>query len=220
MTFFKSRLRIFLLTIKHNTKTNMKEVDYLPEDKPIPSQNFALISIVGPGMKAACSVYGAKVRGVCSTMEETKALSKRIMEEDNLFDIYTVPIGKFFPLNVSDDRSIPVEYQNEELNKLMKSYMESTENSHREFKKNKEEQLQKASSSQTEKEHVYTVHNTIINVKLEIEKLEKELDLKKQRLLDEEARIQNDYTEEERTTLTKLLNKELSESEAKLFLES
>jgi hypothetical protein len=198
----------------------MSQIDYLPEDKLIPSQQFALITIIGPNMKAKCDVYGMKVRGVCSNLEETKTLSKRIMEDDNTFDIYTVPIGKFFPLNVSDDKSIPVEYQNEELNKLMKNYMESTENSHREWQKQKNLDVEKANTNVTEKEHIYTVHNTILNVKLEIKNLEKELDLKRQRLIEEEERIKNDYTEQQTLLLAKYLNKELSEEESNSFLQN
>lgn len=200
--------------------SDTKNVDFLPEDKIIPSQKFALVSIVGPGMQQKCNVYGLKIRGVCSTLEEGKGMSKRIMEYDNMFDIYTVPVGVFFPLDVSNDKSVPVEYQNEELNKLMKNYMESTQNANREWQNQKDTNLQKASSKEPvqEKEHIYTVYNTTLNVALDIEKLEKELADKQQRLIDEKQRIQTDYTQEQQDTLKKFLVKELSEEEIKEFL--
>jgi len=200
--------------------SNTKVIDHLPEDQLIPSQQFALVSIVGPGMKGKCDVYGLKVRGISSTLDEAKGMSKRIMEYDNMFDIYTVPVGKFFPLDVSKDKEIPVEYQNEELNKLMKNYMESTQNANREWNKQKNTNLEKASSKEStqEKEHIYTVYNTTLNVVLDIEKLEKELSDKKQRLVDEQKRLKDDYTQEEQDTLQKFLAKELSEEESKRFL--
>jgi hypothetical protein len=194
-----------------------KEIDYLPEDKPIPSQSYALVSIVGPGMKAKCDVYGLKVRGVCSSLEEGKGMSKSIMEYDNMFDIYTVPVGKFFPLDVSEDKSIPVEYQDEELNKLMKNYMESTQNANKQWQEQRDADVKKAQEPQLQ-ENVYTVYNTILNVKAEIEKMEKELQEKRERLVQEEQRMTNDYTEDQRESLARYVSKEMTTEESKEFL--
>jgi hypothetical protein len=196
-----------------------KKIDYLSEDKPIPSQSYALVSIVGPGMKAKCDVYGLKIRGICGSLDEGKAMSKNIMEYDNMFDIYTVPVGKFFPLDVSDDKSVPVEYQDEELNKLMKSYMESTQNANKQWKEQQEVNVKKAQEPKSqEKEHVYTVYNTILNVKAEIEKIEKELREKHERLVQEEQRMTNEYTTEQRDSLARYISKEMTTEESKEFL--
>jgi hypothetical protein len=196
-----------------------KTIDYLTEDIPIPSQSFALVSIIGPGMKGKCDVYGLKVRGVTASLDEAKGMSKRIMQEDNLFDIYTVPVGKFFPLDVSDDKSIPVEYQNQELNSLMKSYVESTKETSRKWNQLKEEQVQEARASVTKKEHIYTVHNTILNVNLEISKLKKDLLQTQERLVEEEKRMESSYTTEQKQDLQRYLAKEMTESESKSFLD-
>jgi hypothetical protein len=196
-----------------------KTIDYLTEDSPIPSQSFALVSIIGPGMKGKCDVYGLKVRGVTASMDEAKGMTKRIMQEDNLFDIYTVPVGKFFPLDVSDDKSIPVEYQNEELNSLMKSYVESTKETNRKWNQLKQEDVQEAKSLVNKKEHVYTVHNTILNVNLEISKLTQELVEKRERLVEEEKRMELDYTTEQKQDLQRYIAKEMTEIESKSFLD-
>ena len=77
-----------------------KTIDFLFEDPEIPSQKYALISIVGPHMKQKCNVWGLKIRGVADTIDAAKNLCKRLLRIDNNYDIYTVEVGKFFPLNV------------------------------------------------------------------------------------------------------------------------
>jgi len=116
----------------------MKTVDLLNEDQPINGQKFALISIVGPNLKQKCNIYGIKIRGVTDTVEKAKQMTKRIMQYDNDYDIYTVEIGKFFPLDVDPMEIQDIEYQNEQLNTLVKSYLENRQlaNDHYEQRKN------------------------------------------------------------------------------------
>ena len=90
-----------------------KTLDYLFEDPPLQSQKFALVTIVGPNMPQKCDVWGVKVRGVAGSIEEAKRLSQKILRIDNNYDIYTVDIGKFFPLVVNPLEINNVEYQNE-----------------------------------------------------------------------------------------------------------
>lgn len=120
------------------------KIDFLPEDPVISGQRFALVTIVGPEMKQKCDTLGMKVRGVCDTLEEAKKLADKLMKIDNSFDIYTVEVGKFFPLVVDSNKIKNVEYQNQELNKLMKSYFENQEAAQQEWEKDKNERLQKA----------------------------------------------------------------------------
>ena len=104
-----------------------KTIDYLSEDTPIPSQKYALITIVGPHMRQKCDIWGLKIRGVADSMENAKALAQRLMKRDKDYDIYTVDVGKFFPLNIKPTDVNNIEYQNEQLNQLMKTYMENRE---------------------------------------------------------------------------------------------
>ena len=104
-----------------------KTIDVLFEDPEIPSQKFALISIVGPHMPQQCDVWGLKVRGVTDSLEKAKTLTQKLIRIDNTYDIYTVEVGKFFPLTVEPHELDNVEYQNSQLNELVKTYLENRE---------------------------------------------------------------------------------------------
>ena len=107
------------------TSSKGKQIDYLVEDKMIPNQRFALISVVGPNMKQKCDVLGLKVRGFAETLDGAKTLTKRIYKADKDYDIYIVEVGKFVPLNINPLDVQDVEYENEQLNSLVKNYLEN-----------------------------------------------------------------------------------------------
>ena len=106
----------------------MPEIDYLFEDPPVSGQNFALVSIVGPNLQQKCDVYGLKIRGVADSMDRARTMSQKLTKIDPDFDIYTVEVGKFFPLDVNPMELQNVEYQNTQLNELVKNYLENREN--------------------------------------------------------------------------------------------
>jgi hypothetical protein len=118
-----------------------KNIDYLVEDEPIQSQKYALISIVGPNMNQKCDVWGLKVRGVCDSLETAKAMTKRLMKFDKDYDIYTVDVGKFFPLAVEPYDVSNVEYENEQLNTLVKSYLENKQQANEHWNNRKQEMM-------------------------------------------------------------------------------
>lgn len=125
-------------------KDEKKVIDYLSEDVEMPSQKYALISIVGPNMNQKCDVWGLKVRGVTESLESAKALTAKIMKMDNDFDIYTVSVGKFFPLAVEPYDVQNVEYENEQLNNLVKKYMENKESANEHWHQRKSEMMKDA----------------------------------------------------------------------------
>lgn len=122
----------------------MTTIDYLFEDPPISNQKFALVTIVGPHMPQKCDTWGLKVRGVASTLDEAKSMCQRLMRIDNNYDIYTVDVGKFFPLNVEPHDLNDVEYANTELNQLIKSYLENRQHATDQWHARKNEMIQKA----------------------------------------------------------------------------
>jgi hypothetical protein len=126
------------------SKGKGKTIDYLTEDQPIPSQQYALISIVGPNMIQKCDVWGLKVRGVTDSLEAAKALTKRIMKLDKDYDIYTVDVGKFFPLAVEPYDIANVEYENQQLNDLVKNYLENKEKANEHWNHRKQEMMKDA----------------------------------------------------------------------------
>jgi chromosome segregation ATPase len=121
-----------------------KTIDYLFEDPPIKTQKFALVTIVGPHMPQKCDVWGLKIRGVADTIENAKTLCQKLLKIDNNYDIYTVEVGKFFPLAVEPHQIQDVEYQNEQLNSLMKSYLENRESANDHWQQRKNQMIQEA----------------------------------------------------------------------------
>lgn len=121
-----------------------KEIDVLFEDPKIPSQSFALISIVGPNMPQKCNVWGLKIRGVAEDLERAKTMTKRLMRIDNNYDIYTVEVGKFFPLAVEPHELQNVEYENKQLNDLIKNYLENREFANEQWHARKAEMIKQA----------------------------------------------------------------------------
>ena len=173
----------------------MKTVDLLNEDQPINGQKFALISIVGPNLKQKCNIYGIKIRGVADTVDKAKQMTKRIMQYDNDYDIYTVEIGKFFPLDVDPMEIQDIEYQNEQLNTLVKSYLENRQQANEHYEqRTKEGQAELAER----KEHPISVLQRKQAYEEKLKELQDEIDTLAKDL--ELTTIKYDsYSDEERT---------------------
>lgn len=181
-----------------------KTIDFLFEDPEISSQKYALISIVGPHMKQKCNVWGLKIRGVADTIETAKNLCKRLLRIDNNYDIYTVEVGKFFPLNVDPLEIDNIEYQNDQLNTLIKSYLENKSNANELWHKRKIEMIEEAineGKNQTEfankPEHPIAVLQRIRNYEDAIAETEKSLQSLKNDLEKSQDKF-NNYTQDER----------------------
>jgi hypothetical protein len=182
----------------------MREINVLFEDPPIPSQKIALISIVGPHMPQKCDIWGLKIRGVAESMEDAKVKIKKLMKIDNDYDIYSVEVGKFFPLNVSPNQISEREYADEQLNTLIKSYLENQEAANEQWHTRKNEMVKeairegKAQEEMANKpEHPISVlkrikdfENTINELKENINSIEHDLELSKSKF--------SKYTDEER----------------------
>jgi hypothetical protein len=162
-----------------------KTIDYLSEDTVIPSQKYALISIVGPHMKQKCDVWGLKVRGVCDSLDAAKVLTKKIMKYDKDYDIYTVDVGKFVPLSVEPYDVSNVEYENEQLNSLVKGYLENKELANEHWNSRKQEMMKDAlrdgrSESQQElsnkKEHPVAVLQRMTSFEDKMKELQEQMD--------------------------------------------
>lgn len=186
-----------------------KTIDYLFEDPEIPTQKYALVSIVGPHMPQKCNVWGLKVRGTADNLDKAKAMCKKLLRIDNHYDIYTVEVGKFFPLTVDPLEVSDVEYQNDQLNTLVKSYLENRENANELWNKRKTDMIEEAireGKNQEEfanrPEHPISVLHRIQTYRDSIEETEKAL----AGLRDELTRAQqkfDGYSEEEREIASK-----------------
>lgn len=190
--------------------SQIKKIDYLVEDEPIPSQKLALITIVGPNMKQKCDVWGIKVRGVCDSLESAKALTKKIMKYDKDYDIYTVEVGKFVPLAVEHTDVKNVEYENEQLNTLVQSYLENKEQANELWSNRKDEMMKDAIREGREQkeqtgEHPVAVLQRMNTFESKIQELQEQLNNMTSDLSSTRDKF-NSYTDEERQFASEKLN--------------
>jgi hypothetical protein len=183
-----------------------KAIDYLVEDQPIPNQKYALISIVGPNMRQKCDVWGLKVRGVADSLDSAKVLTKKIMKYDKDYDIYTVDVGKFFPLAVEPYDVSNVEYENEQLNALVKNYLENKEKANEHWHQRKQEMMKEAiregqvegqKELASKPEHPIAVLQRIKNFETSINEINEKLENLRSDLQLSKDKF-NSYTQEER----------------------
>lgn len=113
----------------------MTNIDYLTEDNILPeNQKFVCISFLAKpkseDSKAEdnpSSLIGIKVRGVFSTYDLACEHAKKLQNIDPYFNVFVGDMGKWLPFDPSPDSIKDSEYANEELNSMMKSYVENQE---------------------------------------------------------------------------------------------
>jgi hypothetical protein len=179
-------------------------IDYLFEDPPISNQQYALVSIVGPNMPQKCDTWGLKIRGTTDTLEKAKTMCQKILKIDNNYDIYTVEVGKFFPLVVEPHQIQDIEYQNQQLNTLIKSYLENREIANEQWHSRKNEMVQEAikegKSTEKPKEHPISIMQQIYLQNEDIQKAQEKVNNLKEKL-------NSNYTEVEREEANVEFNK-------------
>ena len=104
-------------------------VDYLTEDTILPEgQKYVCISFL-TDKENKTTLSGVKVRGTFSTYESACEHAKKLQNIDPYFNVFVGESGKWLPFdpNPESENFKDSEYANEQLNKMMKSYMESQE---------------------------------------------------------------------------------------------
>ena len=104
-------------------------VDYLTEDTFLPSdQKFVCISFLSDSEKKT-TLSGIKIRGVFGTYESACAHAKNVQTSDPYFNVFVGEMGKWLPFDPNpDSESVKdSEYANEQLNTMMKAYLENQE---------------------------------------------------------------------------------------------
>lgn len=194
-----------------------KEIDYLVEDRPIPGQKYALISIVGPNYKQDCDIYAVKIRGFAASASEAKKLTESIMRYDNSFDIYTAPVGLFFPIDIDPTKVKHVEYANKELNELVKSYTQNQVEAQDLFHQRKQEMIKEAIREGKDQEevakkpeHPVSVLGRVEEYKTRIREMEEKIEALRSDLGGTEEKWAG-YSEEERNNAQKLLNQNIQQ---------
>lgn len=183
--------------------------DYLTEDSLLPSgQKFLCISFLSdPENKV--SLKGVKVRGAFNTVEEASEQAKKLQGIDPAHNVFVGEMGKWlaYEPDVNSEAAGNPEYANEQLNNMMKSYMENQEKSKifyeqrkfQEIQKSIEQSIETSSKTVKELEEQLLVETNEDNLKDLSSKLEsinnqiKELELKKK-----------DYQKQEKKTSQQL----------------
>lgn len=100
------------------------------------------------------STRGLKVRGSYATQEEATARAKKLQRTDAIHNIYVAEVGKWLAWDPNPNNVQSQEYQNDQLNELMRSYKENEQQREEFFKQNPEARTAKNSKggARTEKE--------------------------------------------------------------------
>lgn len=107
----------------------MSKVDLLTEDTINPKgQNFICISFL-TDKENKTTLSGIKIRGAFPTYEEACAHAKKLQAVDEYFNVFVGEMGKWLPFDPNPDSEAvkDSEYANDQLNSMMKSYMENQE---------------------------------------------------------------------------------------------
>ena len=108
----------------------MSHVDYLTDDTALlpTDQKFVCISFL-TDKENKSTLSGIKIRGAYSSYEAACEQAKKIQSVDQYFNVFVGEMGKGLPFDPNpDSESVKdSQYANDQLNTMMKSYMENQE---------------------------------------------------------------------------------------------
>ena len=110
-------------TASSSSSSHPLVVDHLEEDLvQIPSQRYALISIVSPQSNQKFETCALKIRGVFATEDEARRHATRLSSTYTTFDVYMVDMYKWLPIPPSIDLVEDRVYQDGRLNELIQGH--------------------------------------------------------------------------------------------------
>lgn len=145
----------------------MSKVDYLTEDSILPSdQKFVCLSFL-TDKENKTTLSGIKIRGVFASYTEACEHCKNLQTIDPAFNVFVGEMGKWLPFDPNpDSQSVKdSEYANDELNKLMKGYLENQEKAKIYHEQRKNEMVR-----QNILENLQTRHDNIKDLKKKAKK--------------------------------------------------
>jgi hypothetical protein len=107
----------------------MSKVDYLTEDSILPpGQKFVCLSFL-TDKENKTTLSGIKIRGVFETYDEACEHCKKLQTVDPAFNVFVGEMGKWLPFDPNPDSQAvkDSEYANDQLNNMMKGYLENQE---------------------------------------------------------------------------------------------
>lgn len=90
------------------------------------------------------TIQGFKVRGVYETLKEARNRAENVRKFDEKFDVYIAEVGCWCPWNPYPSDNIEEEFQETQLNTLMKKYKENQSNKDEFFRKRLADKIQES----------------------------------------------------------------------------
>lgn len=145
----------------------MSKMDLLTEDTLLPTnQKYVCISFLTDKTNKS-SLSGIKVRGAFPTYDEACEYAKKLQTIDPYFNVFVGEMGKWLPFDPNPDSEVVKnsEYANEQLNNMMKSYMENQEKAKIYHEQRKNEMVRKNIM-----DNLSTRHDNLLEVKKKLKK--------------------------------------------------
>ena len=160
----------------------MSKIDYLTEDTLLPSdQKFVCLSFL-TDKDSKTTLSGIKIRGAFSTYELACEHAKKLQSIDNNFNVFVGDMGKWLPFDPNPDSDVVKnsEYANEQLNNMMKTYLENQEKSkiYHEHRKNEMVRENIVSNLSIKKDNLYDMQNKLNNINNKDDKIKLEDSIK------------------------------------------
>jgi hypothetical protein len=160
----------------------MSAVDYLQEDTLLPDgQKFICISFL-TDKENKSTLSGIKFRGGFPTYELACDHAKKVQSIDPYFNVFVGEAGKWLPFDPAPDSKAvqDSEYANEQLNTMMKAYMENQEKAKVYHEQRKTEMVRKnvLDNLSTRQDNLKEVQKKLKKAKLPSEKVGLEASIK------------------------------------------
>ena len=160
----------------------MSAVDYLQEDSLLPEgQKFICISFL-TDKENKSTLSGIKFRGGFPTYEAACEHAKKVQSIDPYFNVFVGEAGKWLPFDPAPDSKVvqDSEYANEQLNTMMKAYMENQEKAKVYHEQRKTEMVRKnvLDNLSTRQDNLKDIQKKLRKTKVPSEKLSLEANVK------------------------------------------
>lgn len=187
----------------------MSSVDYLTEDNFLPEdQKFVCISFLSDSENKV-TLKGVKIRGVFSELEKASEHAKKIQSIDEFHNVFVGEMGKWlaFEPDPNSEAAGNPEYANEQLNGIMKGYMQNQEKSKIFHEQRKYEQLRKSlgETIENQNENMKELQQNILEEEDDekVKSLTEKLDLIKTQIKELEEK-RTDYSKKEKKLQEKI----------------
>lgn len=118
------------------------------------------------------TVRGIKIRGVYDTYREAQVRAKVLQRKDSAFHVFVGQVGYWLPWDPESDSVKDQEYQEEQLNELVKNYKINIDNKELFFEEEKRRKLDKARKEAEVKRQEYIKEHNVAELDSNKENLE------------------------------------------------